>query len=80
MAQDSDKQEETPRYHGRDIAVLRATLEKCPILLGSATPSLESYHNTTTGKYELLRMTTLSSVIRPDPSAGTSTEVHGTSL
>ena len=51
------KQEEAPRYHGRDVAVLRAHLEKCAILLGSATPSLESYHNTTLGKYELLRMT-----------------------
>ncbi|EDY17467.1 primosomal protein N' [Chthoniobacter flavus Ellin428] len=50
------KQEETPRYHGRDIAVLRASMEKCAILLGSATPSLESFHNAQTGKYELLRL------------------------
>ena len=50
------KQEETPRYHGRDLAVLRASMEKCAILLGSATPSLESLHNVQTGKYELLRM------------------------
>ncbi|HSI11089.1 MAG TPA: primosomal protein N' [Chthoniobacter sp.] len=50
------KQEETPRYHGRDIAVLRASMEKCAILLGSATPSLESFHNAQSGKYELLRM------------------------
>ncbi len=50
------KQEETPRYHGRDVAVLRASMEKCPIVLGSATPSLESFHNAQTGKYELLRM------------------------
>lgn len=50
------KQEETPRYHGRDLAVLRATMEKCPIVLGSATPSLESFHNAQTGKYELLRL------------------------
>lgn len=54
----SYKQEETPRYHGRDLAVLRASLEKCAVLLGSATPSLESYHNAQLGKYELLRMTT----------------------
>ena len=46
------KQEETPRYHGRDIAVLRASMEKCAIVLGSATPSLESFHNAQTGKYE----------------------------
>ena len=51
------KQEETPRYHGRDLAVLRAHMEKCAVLLGSATPSLESYHNAATGKYELLRLT-----------------------
>jgi primosomal protein N' (replication factor Y) len=50
------KQEETPRYHGRDLAVLRASMEKCAIVLGSATPSLESYHNAMLGKYELLRM------------------------
>ncbi len=54
----SYKQEETPRYHGRDLAVLRASMEKCAVLLGSATPSLESYHNAQLGKYELLRMTT----------------------
>ena len=51
------KQEEAPRYHGRDVAVLRAHLEKCAIVLGSATPSLESYYNTKLGKYELLRLT-----------------------
>ncbi len=51
------KQEETPRYHGRDIAVLRARMEGCAIVLGSATPSLESFHNAQSGKYELLRLT-----------------------
>ncbi len=51
------KQEDTPRYHGRDVAVLRASMEKCAIVLGSATPSLESFHNAQAGKYELLRMT-----------------------
>jgi primosomal protein N' (replication factor Y) len=54
--ENSYKQEETPRYHGRDVAVLRANMEKCAILLGSATPSLESFHNAQLGKYELLRM------------------------
>ena len=52
----SYKQEEAPRYHGRDIAVLRAHLERCCVLLGSATPSLESFHNVSIGKYELLRI------------------------
>src|SRR6266853_1163559 len=51
------KQEEAPRYHARDVAVVRAKIEKCAVVLGSATPSLESYHNATTGKYELLNMT-----------------------
>jgi primosomal protein N' (replication factor Y) len=51
------KQEEAPRYHARDVAVVRAKIEKCAVVLGSATPSLESYHNATTGKYELLALT-----------------------
>ena len=51
------KQEEAPRYHARDVAVVRAKIEKCTVVLGSATPSLESYHNATTGKYDLLTLT-----------------------
>lgn len=50
------KQESVPRYHGRDVAVLRAAFEKCAIVLGSATPSLESWQNTQTGKYGQLRL------------------------
>ncbi len=42
----SYKQEESPRYHARDVAVMRAYLEQCPIVLGSATPSIESFQNT----------------------------------
>ena len=53
----SYKQEETPRYHGRDLAVVRGQIQGCAVLLGSATPSLESYHNARTGKYELARLT-----------------------
>ncbi len=52
----SYKQENSPRYHGRDLAVLRARMEGAAILLGSATPSLESLQNVRTGKYTLLRM------------------------
>jgi primosomal protein N' (replication factor Y) len=51
------KQEEAPRYHARDVAVVRAKIEKCAVVLGSATPSLESYYNATTSKYELLTLT-----------------------
>ena len=51
------KQEEVPRYHARDVAVVRAKIEKCVVILGSATPSLESYHNATTGKYRLATLT-----------------------
>ena len=53
----SYKQESSPRYHGRDLAVLRAHLENCAVLLGSATPSLESIHNALTGKYSLVKLT-----------------------
>ncbi len=52
--ENSYKQEETPRYNGRDVAILRAKLEGALALLGSATPSLESYHHARSGKYELL--------------------------
>jgi primosomal protein N' (replication factor Y) len=51
------KQEEAPRYHARDVAVVRAKMEKCAVVLGSATPSLESYHNAIVGKYELAALT-----------------------
>jgi primosomal protein N' (replication factor Y) len=52
----SYKQEEAPRYHARDLAVVRAKLDRCAILLGSATPSLESYQNAITGKYRLVHL------------------------
>jgi len=49
----SYKQDETPRYHARDVAIMRARLEGAGVVLGSATPSLESWHNAQTGKFEL---------------------------
>jgi primosomal protein N' (replication factor Y) len=55
--ENSYKQEEVPRYHARDLAVVRAQIDRCAILLGSATPSLESYHNARTGKYRLALLT-----------------------
>ena len=56
--ENSYKQEETPRYHGRDVAIVRAKLENSLALLGSATPSMETYHHAVNGKYELLNMAT----------------------
>jgi primosomal protein N' (replication factor Y) len=50
------KQEDGIRYNGRDVAVMRAKLAGCPVLLGSATPSLESFHNGQTGRYRLLTL------------------------
>ncbi|MBI3821481.1 MAG: primosomal protein N' [Planctomycetes bacterium] len=52
----SFKQEKTPRYHARDVAVMRARLENIPIILGSATPALESWHNAQRGQYTLLTL------------------------
>ena len=49
----SYKQGETPRYHGRDVAIVRGRLERALVVLGSATPSLESYANARQGKYAL---------------------------
>ncbi|OZB14666.1 MAG: primosomal protein N', partial [Marinobacter sp. 34-60-7] len=52
----SYKQGEGFRYSGRDLAVYRAHLNRCPVILGSATPSLESWHNAMTGKYRMVRL------------------------
>ena len=52
----SYKQDETPRYNARDVAVLRGALEGARVVLGSATPSLESWMNVTRGKYALAEM------------------------
>jgi primosomal protein N' (replication factor Y) len=55
--QDSSyKQEETPRYHARDVAVMRAKLSNAVVVLGSATPSLESYFNAKKNRYALIEM------------------------
>ncbi|MCL5096557.1 MAG: primosomal protein N', partial [Candidatus Omnitrophica bacterium] len=56
--EDSYKQEESPRYQARDLAVLRGQREGAVVVLGSATPSLESYYNAQKGKYALLEMPT----------------------
>jgi primosomal protein N' (replication factor Y) len=61
----SYKQSDAPRYHGRDVAVMRAKMERAVAVLGSATPSIESYYNTERGKFvrlELPRRATQSSL------------------
>jgi len=50
------KQENPPKYHARDLAVVRGHFEKSTILLGSATPSLETFRNTLLGKYQLIKL------------------------
>lgn len=52
----SYKQEEAPRYHARDVAVYRGQMEGAVVVLGSATPSMESYYNVKREKYQLLEM------------------------
>jgi len=52
----SYKQENPPRYNARDIAVVRAGIERCAVLLGSATPSFESFQNTRAGKYDIVTL------------------------
>jgi len=54
----SYKQEETPRYHGRNVAIVRAQALGATVVLGSATPSLESRYNAERGKYVLLELPT----------------------
>ena len=53
----SFKQDNELRYHARDLAVWRAKQSGCPIILGSATPSLESWHKAQSGAYRLLQLT-----------------------
>jgi primosomal protein N' (replication factor Y) len=52
----SYKQEETPRYNARDVAVMRAKIEGAVVVMGSATPSLESWQNSVAGKYQRIEM------------------------
>lgn len=52
----SYKQAESPRYHARDVAVMRGCMENAAVILGSATPAAESYYNALTGKYYLVEM------------------------
>lgn len=61
--------DDAPSYSARDVAVMRGKLSNCPVLLGSATPSLESYHNALSGKYQL-------SVLRERPANARLPAVH----
>jgi primosomal protein N' (replication factor Y) len=54
--ENSYKQEESPRYHARDVAIMRGTFEHCTVVLGTATPSLAAYYNTQKGKFGLIKM------------------------
>ncbi len=52
------RQQDSPHYNGRDTAIVRAQKQSAVVILGSATPSLESFHNATTGKYKYLELPT----------------------
>ncbi len=52
----SYKQQDSMRYHARDVAMVRAQRSKVPIVMGSATPALETWHNAQSGKYSLLSL------------------------
>lgn len=64
----SYKQSEAPRYNARDVAVMRGKLDNATVILGSATPSLESHYNAVNGKYAHVRMLKRSdpSIVLPD--------------
>jgi len=66
----SFKQESAPRYHAREVALARAAAENIPLVLGSATPSLESWHRAQTGRYVLVEMPRRV-LDRPLPAVGT---------
>lgn len=66
----SFKQDSAPRYHARDVAIARTKAEKVPLVLGSATPSLESWHRARRGHYELVELPRRV-LDRPMPSVGT---------
>jgi primosomal protein N' (replication factor Y) (superfamily II helicase) len=53
----SYKQEDTPRYHAREVAIKRAQMAGVPVILGTATPALESYHKAVNGEYRLVELT-----------------------
>ncbi|MDP6438751.1 MAG: primosomal protein N' [Candidatus Brocadiia bacterium] len=54
--ENSFKQDNVPRYHARDVGIMRAKADDALVVLGTATPSLESYHNALTGRYTLVKL------------------------
>jgi primosomal protein N' (replication factor Y) len=66
----SFKQDKAPRYHARDVAIARAAAENIPLVLGSATPSLESWHRAKTGEFKLVPLPRRV-LDRPLPMVGT---------
>ncbi len=66
----SFKQQDGLRYSARDVAIFRANQSGVPIVLGSATPSLESYHNATSGRYRMLKLTGRAQVDARLPTVG----------
>ena len=63
----SYKQMDSPRYNARDVAIVRAKIENCPVVLGSATPSVESYFNIKRGKFHFLNLPKrISDALPPD--------------
>ena len=69
----SFKQQDGLRYSARDVAIFRASHRGVPIVLGSATPSLESYHNAQSGRYRLLRLTERAAAQAQLPTCAAST-------
>jgi len=74
----SFKQDNAPRYHARDVAIVRARMLGVPVVLGSATPTLETYHNAAAGKYRLveLRKRILSRPMPPVDIVDMAHEIH----
>lgn len=74
---DSYKQQEGVRYSARDVAIKRAALQGCPVVLGSATPSLESLENAQRGRYQRLRLRERAGEARPPALAFVDLRRHG---
>jgi primosomal protein N' (replication factor Y) len=71
----------SPRYNARDVAIVRGTLEHAVVILGSATPSIESYFNAKAGKYRLLRLPErIDGAVMPDITKSVNRRLKGDSI